>query len=330
MKPQRRATTGNEVDYLLVGPRVIARFVGLCLALVAFMQGQPALGADELTMLRALPIESSEVKRLDPSGVAVCAGDVLMVSDRSWQIFEIAEHQDHAVASTRHQLLVDVKGASRSSQWEGLACDYAGDELYLVGERGTEILRYARLTGEFEWLAPGLGSEAQQLGFHTKENAGAEGIAVNGDCLFIAMEREPRGLLALRKETGGWGMETALKILPLQPPCGEMCDLNLDLSDVLASGDHIYTLQRMEHLICRRRQDDFSADRCWSYALSEHAPQNEFDRQRQEFGLAEGIAVRGDEILLVLDNNGGARHQVGESDTRPLLLVLSLPADWSN
>lgn len=98
--------------------------------------------------------------------------------------------------------------------FEGLSCDAAGNR-YLVSEAQVAVLKLP-VEGSPAWLPmpANLIGQARVSGLFWQFNGLVEGLAVNpaGTRLWLAAERQNRGLLALQQQTSGWA-------------CGQSCVL---------------------------------------------------------------------------------------------------------
>ncbi len=87
-----------------------------------------------------------------------------------------------------------------------MSCDDAGNR-YIVSEAHAAVLKVPP-NGAPQWLAiaPQLVSEARDRGMLLHFNALFEGLAVSpqGDRLWLAAEREQRGLLLLERQPTQW------------------------------------------------------------------------------------------------------------------------------
>lgn len=293
-----------------------------------------ATQAEALRLLQAYPINNPENQTgLQPSGLAVCQGELWMVSDRhNQQVFQLQLNRDSHTATAIPRLHLDKipkpslqsydfgtqwwSQLSRRYDWEGISCDTQGN-LYLLSETLSQVLRIAQ-NGQPHWLGELAYLAGRDKGLFEQFNAKAEGLAVNAEKLFMAAERQPRGIIVQSR---------------LQPEQVKAHYLNgfpdlthpEDFSGLWQEGEQLYTLERNHFQVCRRQIETMATEQCWSYEQAEHHPDYAYHDQR--YGMAEGIARLGQYLYLLLDNNESPRLNASR-DTRAQLLVFKLPQDW--
>jgi hypothetical protein len=163
-------------------------------------------------------------------------------------------------------------------------------------------------------------------------NALFEGVAVDpaGERLWLAAERENRGLLVLHKQPSSWrctggcvllsegGQESAPAQLGGEPQAR-------DFSDLVFSQGKLFTLERLGHRICRRQSDSGEVERCWSFAAEALTEARRYD---SPFGVAEALVIDKDGAWVGLDNGRRAR---GDGEQRPLVWRFAAPkGGWGN
>lgn len=248
------------------------------------------------------------------SGLAWCGGALWTVSDRDddrlYRLQPSAEGSDQPwqaeaesfIAptppdsglpwgmSTRVWLSGLVRGGNLD--FEGIACDAAGNR-YLVSEAHAAVLQLP-VSGAPNWLRlpPGLLSQARASGMLMNFNALFEGIAVDpeGKRLWLAAERERRGLLVAHRDNSAWRCEGSCVLLAeggkIEPPpeLGSARKLPKDFSDLAFYRGKLFTLERLAHQICRRDLAQAKVERCWSFASAVLAPERRYELP---YGVAE-------------------------------------------
>ncbi|PCO07078.1 hypothetical protein AWR36_001215 [Microbulbifer flavimaris] len=284
---------------------------------------------------------------LDISGLSFCDGELLAVSDkrddRLYRIrlpnrpdvrtaaldirsqFQSPEAPDHESLVNRLAALVRP-GAQMD--FEGVTCD--ADHRFVVSERHDRIARIsASETGDVQlnWLPFRWREAARFQGYLQVFNAGSEGITRSGTAerpeFWIALERQPRGLLRLKGATEQAGQGADLEFRQLPPVAGlDFYGRAEDVTglDIFRGG--LYTLERNAFAVCRRSLQTLEASWCIDYRAVEEAPIFVYADTR--FGKAEGLAVSENGIYVVLDNNNVARA-ADPSDQRALLMHLAHP-----
>ncbi len=330
--------------------RLTGAVFGLLLCVVAVVPAAASevdrpdqVPSESLSLLQALPLEvmeGSAVSGLQPSGLAWCNGQLLMVSDRhNRQLFRLLIEDDRVRVEPWLELgdipqpdLSDYdfgsrwwSRISRRYDWEGLSCDNQG-RLYLLSETLAQVL-IREADGRLHWSGSASFTDGHRAGLFQHSNAFAEGLAVADGRLVIAAERQPRGLVVMEADsaatTPGWQVAGTyyLSGFPslIRP---------VDFSGLWLEGDSLYTLERNHFQLCRRTLKALSnrrPQRCWTYRHVEENPA--WAWQDRRFGKAEGLARDAEHLYLVLDNNGGGRHNNAD-DRRPLLFIFRLPETW--
>ena len=160
-------------------------------------------------------------------------------------------------------------------------------------------------------------------------NAIYEGLAVNpaGDRLWLAAERDKRGLLVVRREGEQWrcGKSCILLAEPEQePPAKGGKPVNKDYADLSLYDGKLYTLERSVYRICRRTLETGRLERCWSFRDEARLPSRRYD---QAYGLTEALVVDETGAWVGTDNNFGAR---ADGEKRPVVWRFAAPKDgWS-
>lgn len=278
------------------------------------------------------------------SGLASCNGVLWTVSDRDdtllysldtaatvWKAhalkLEIPPIPDSGLSATLRGM---AKAASLirggDLDFEGVTCDAAGNR-YLVSEGFATVLKVP-VDGAPSWLPlpQELVQEAQSAGMLQHFNAIFEGIAISpaGDQLWLAAEREKRGLLTARLGKDGWTcgascilqVESGNDILP--PQLGGK-SVAKDFADVSLHKGKLYTLERAAYRICRRTLESGQLEACWSFAKEALLPNRLYD---QKYGLTEALIVDDTGAWVGIDNNFGAR---ADGEKRPIVWRFAAP-----
>ena len=315
----------------------------LLLAGAAFAQPVP-----ELTMLSEHAVQGMHGGNL--SGLAQCGNELWTVSDRDdGQIYRLATGEGVWQAEA---VPVDVPPVPdsglpwglKSRTWassivrggnfdfEGISCDKAGNR-YIVSEAHAAVLQVPP-TGAAQWLkiSPMLVREARASGMLLHFNALFEGLAVDpeGNQLWLAAERERRGLLRLKRQQTVWDCDGACVLLseagtqmqPAQFPHAR--PVSRDFADLAWFDGKLFTLERNAYEICRRDAVTAQVERCWSYAADAlQAPR----RYPQAYGLAEALVIDASGAWIGIDNNNGAR---ADGEVRPIVWRFAAPqGGWS-
>ncbi|MFJ2365709.1 esterase-like activity of phytase family protein [Pseudomonas sp. NPDC087697] len=321
---------------------------GFALALLLLASAVAAEPAPELTLVSEHAVDGMRGGNL--SGLARCGKDLWTVSDRDddqiyrldtservWQAetvrIDVPPVPDSGLPwglKSRTWAVSFVRGGSLD--FEGITCDKAGNR-YIVSEAHAAVLQVP-LHGPASWLriSPIMVREARASGMLLHFNALFEGLAINpeGDRLWLAAERERRGLLLLKRQQSVWDCdgscvllsEAGLEMQPAQFPKAK--PVSRDFADLALFNGKLFTLERNAFQICRRDALSAKVERCWSFAaeaLQEHR------RYSQPYGLAEALVVDADGAWIGIDNNNGAR---ADGEARPIVWRFAAPqGGWS-
>ncbi len=305
----------------------------------------------------AAPLEALKLQSEHPvddmaggnlSGLAMCNGQLWTVSDRDDDVLysldvsqDIWKAQSHHIDAPAPQSYLPLKlrfmaGLSAlirggSLDFEGVSCDAAGNR-YLVSEAYGAVLKVP-VSGKSFWLdlPQALVDQAQAQGMLQRFNAIFEGIAVNpaGDRLWLAAEREKRGLLVVQRDKEQW-------------TCGQSC--------VLLSESGLGALPPEQG--SKRCRQIFPMCRCTTASCSRWnarciasvgviskpgrssvagrlpkeamVPSRRYD---QPYGLTEALVVDEKGAWIGIDNNFGVR---ADGEKRPIVWRFAAPeAGWS-
>jgi hypothetical protein len=322
--------------------------IGLCL-LLSWLAGAAQAAPAELSLLTEYIVEGMPAGNL--SGLAWCGGALWTLSDRDDdRLYKLSP--EHGVLQAQAELFIapavprsGLPWGLRARNWasglvrggdldlEGLSCDAAGNR-YLLSEAYAAVLQVP-MQGQASWLAlpPDLLGQARASGLLWQFNGLFEGLAVDpaGKRLWLAAERQNRGLLALQHQPGGW---TCSGTCVLLSESGELATpaqlgaevLPKDFADLAFFDEKLFTLERLAHQICRRNLQDGSVEHCWSYAATALTEARRYDLP---YGVAEALWLDADGAWVGLDNGGAASHAGqarGDGETRPIVWRFAAPA----
>ena len=320
-----------------------ALLLGLCLSAAPVM----ADTWPELVLQTEHPVEGMRGGNL--SGLALCEGEMWTVSDRDDdQIYRLdtryAEWQAEAVSiqvppppesglpwgvRMMHKAVSPLRGGDLD--FEGISCDAAGNR-YVVSETHAAVLQVPPI-GEPLWLKidPALVRQARGSGMLLHFNALFEGIAVNpqGTQLWLAAERERRGLMTLRKQQSVWNCEGGCVVMSEggleQPPAQLKAKAQQkDFADLALFDGKLFTLERMAYRICRRTPATGEVERCWSFA---NDALTEPRRYNSGYGTAEALSLDAKGVWVGVDNGN---HIRADGEKRPIVWRFAAPqGGWS-
>ena len=302
----------------------------------------------ELRLLSEHAVEGMHGGNL--SGLAQCGEALWTISDRDDnQIYRLDTRQDawQAEAVPIDVPIVPASGlpwglSSRSwaasfvrggdLDFEGITCDSAGNR-YIVSESHAAVLQVPP-SGPASWLkiSPMLVREARASGMLLHFNALFEGLAVNpeGDKLWLAAERDRRGLLLIKRNQVVWDCDGGCVLLSeagkeMQPAQFRKAKaVSRDFADLSLFEGKLFTLERNAYKICRRDAVTAKVERCWSYAAELLQGNRQYP---QGYGLEEALVVDAKGAWIGVDNNVGVRD---DGEVRPIVWRFAAPeGGWS-
>ena len=305
----------------------------------------------------AAPLEALKLQSEHPvdgmvggnlSGLASCNGRLwtvsdrddnllysLDVSDRTWKaephVIDMPKPESYLPLSLRSLANLSSIVRGGSMDFEGISCDAAGNR-YLVSEAYGTVLKVP-VEGAPVWLPlpAALVEQARANGMLQHFNAIFEGIAVNaaGDRIWLAAEREKRGLLVVQRDKDQWTCGQSCVLLAeagkdTLPPEQNRKKVSTDFSDISLYNGKLFTLERSVYRICRRELETGQIERCWSFSKEAMLPSRRYD---QPYGLTEALVVDETGAWIGIDNNSGAR---ADGEERPIVWRFAAPAaGWS-
>ena len=334
---------------MTAGVALTLLLTGLLLVTSAWASASPAPAVSELRLLSEQVVEGMPSGNL--SGLAWCGEALWTLSDRDDdRLYKLTGIQGTLQTQAEvfsappvplsglpwgQRVRNDLSGIWRGGEldFEGLSCDAAGNR-YLVSEAQVAVLQVPA-QGPANWLSlpATLLSQARASGLLLQYNALFEGLAVDptGSRLWLAAEREKRGLLALHKQPGGWACAGSCVLLSeghelVAPmPLGAEV-LPADFSDLAFFNGKLFTLERLAHQICRRNPPDGRVEHCWSYAGTALTEARRYDLP---YGLAEALSVDAEGAWIGVDNgdmSASGGHVRGDGESRPIVWRFAAPA----
>lgn len=273
---------------------------------------------------QVLALNLPDSQRFDASGLLLePSGELLSVNDRGPQLYRLRPVLDGRTVQpvvapdcfSAAQMAALETQKNGPYDCEGIARDEQG-RLYVCDESERWILRCDPRTGAVDRL-PIDWSPVKQFFSRADRNASFEGIAIGGGRLYVANERNDPVILVVDLK--------ALRVIDhfvVRPQAESFLGM-LHYSDLSWFEGSLWVLCRQHRCVL---------------AVNPHTRvvQAEFDytalEQQLEYqsaypvrpGLMEGLAVDGDSIWLVTDNNGLGRSKAPH-DTRPTLLKCRRP-----
>ena len=215
--------------------------------------------------------------------------------------------------------------------FEGISCDEAGNR-FVVSESHAAVLQIPQ-AGAPSWLKidPALVRQARASGMLLHFNALFEGIAVNpqGNQIWLAAERERRGLLTIRKKQSVWDCENGCVLmseggLEQPPPQLNAKAQAKDFADLALFEDKLFTLERMAYRICRRTPNTGEIERCWSFA---NDALTDARRYNTGYGNTEALSLDAKGAWVGVDNGS---HRRADGEKRPIVWRFAAPqGGWS-
>ena len=254
---------------------------------------------------------------LEPSGLALMDGRLLMVSDSETGVFELVKDE----RGYHPQSWISVKPAGTTAygnDYEGLALHE--NLFYIADERNRRIL-VADATGKTETLPHDITDYNRRHGivFSGDANAGFEGIAIDParGTVFILNEREPAVIYRLEKNDGGLKTAAHLRLASLKGR-----DIS-DASDLFLDREYLYVLARRANRIIKLNAKNWNVEGQFDYA----GTAARLYVSEKGYGFAEGLCMDGGRIYLIFDSNGTTLR--GSRDGRNgTLVIMSRPSGF--
>lgn len=299
-----------------------------------FLLSAAALGYAPLNLLKTYSVKQSEGK--ETSGLDFCMGNLYTVSDKHNKIFQIRFDEGQARLDPVLELenipkppMVKfpfgfsqvIHKVKKGWDWEGISCNQ-NETFFLISERNAAILK-VNSKQHLNWLTPSTYQTGQSAGFFKKQNAFLEGIThLADDTVLLAVERAPRGLMYVKIN------QNTIEVKPIQiapTPAPRQKERSVDLSGLDFHAGKVYSLERNAQLVCQRDVKSFKIQDCASYAFAEN--HKEFRFTHQTYGYAEGLAITGQKVFIILDINKMRRRTTGRRQT--LLFEFKFPQKWT-
>lgn len=319
------------------------RLVGALLlaAMTPALADMPPL--EELKLVSEHPVDGMDAGNL--SGLAWCGDALWAVSDREDdRLYRL--DSSAAVWQAEAERFVAPPAPSMPLPWglrmrtwmaglvrgghldfEGISCDAKGNR-YLVSEARAAVLQVPP-AADAQWLnlPEGMVRQARASGMLLNFNALFEGIAIDpaGERLWLAAEKERRGLVIVHNRNNAWRCEGGCVLLneggeENSPEALGGRPAPVDFSDLAFFEEKLYTLERQAHRICRRTPANGEVERCWSFAAE---ALTDARRYPVHYGMAEALSVDAQGAWIGVDNGSFARS---DGEKRPIVWRFAAPA----
>jgi len=269
---------------------------------------------------------------LSISGLSFCNERLVTVSDKySRDIYQIKLEGGRAKLETFLTLsglmvpkkdkptnfwhfILELTRPAVAMDFEGISC--VDNTIYILSERYNRIAE-VDIEGKGRWLENMWSSTAKAQGYMQGYNLSGVGLVKVKDNFWVAIERDPRGLVKL-------GPKGSIQIFTPPPVAG------LDFrgeSENLAGLDYhdgsLFTLEPNAYAVCRRTLPSLKAQWCLDYREIEESSELKYEAARTG-GKGDGLAVGESGIFIVFDNDNISRS-ADPQDRRALFLHLGFP-----
>lgn len=277
----------------------------------------------QLTLEQAWQLNAPGSERFDASGLLVLTnGDLLTISDRGASLFRIEFLPGVSSANlvlvtncfTELQLAGFAPQKHGRYDCEGLGRDDQG-RLYICEEDNRWILRFDPATQKVERLA--IDWKPVKKYFSARNsNASFEGVAVGGNRLYVANERDKGRIIVV-------DLKTLRVIDDFTVGTKRWLAADVHYSDLSWFDGALYALLREKQVVLKINPETHAT--LAEYDFSEIEDNREFAyHTRAGSGVMEGLAVTKEAIWLATDNNGLSRKRYPQ-DTRPTLFKCVRP-----
>ena len=276
-----------------------------------------------LRLLQTWSLQPPTSERFDASGLLLQTnGSLLTLNDKRAGLYRIILPPTGTVAS-----LIRLPGAfepealdaavgrkARNYDLEGLAEDDQG-RWYTCEESTRLVFRYDPRNQQtdvlrFDW-------SPVKRWFSRDGNASWEGLAVHGETLYLANEREVGRIVVASLGTGA--VTGSFSVAPPDRPARDV-----HYSDLCWYGDHLWVLCRESHCVVQVNPQSERVVAAFDYSHIESDPKYGY-LNPLPYGFVEGLALAPDALWLVVDNNGIGRIS-NPKDSRPSLWKCEIPA----
>ena len=258
--------------------------------------------------------------RFDPSGLARHQGELVTLSDKADlpDLYVLRPSEAGWMASEPLGIWAGRPGTGTDT--EGLAV--CGSVLWMVVERDNQLIRLSSNANERVLQLELQASESPSIPHPlTWGNAGLEGVACAPDGrLWVAKEREPRAIFRIDPSTGSATSVWDTRARTDKAIRRGSRDVWPAWADLQFLDGHLYALHRDERAIIRLSPDTGEETRRMSLKLDER----DWYADSEPWGMAEGMLIEDDHVMIILDNNDDSLH-TGPAAGRPIPLLLRYP-----
>jgi len=235
---------------------------------------------------------------IEPSGLTEWDGEFYTISDKHNVIYRLEFDQKK----------IDLNPIIKINHSDNTILDFEGithddDNFYLVSERLFKILKVSRDGKEQEWIPndESLKISGKNAGLFKLNNANLEGICLlDNQSFLLAAERQPRGFIE-------YNSDRKINAYQVNAPIFEYeQDRSPDFTG-LSCDDKIYVLDRNAYMVAELNNVDGQYIESKGYSYENTVKQPQYQYQNMQFGLAEGLVVKGNKIFIILDNNKNPR-----------------------
>jgi len=278
-----------------------------------------SLNASALKLEGIYPVNKSE--GLDLSGLVYCSGKLLTISDKhSETIYRLdKDANDYKVNIELEIDIPEVKEQkyqfpnnilyylynlfdSDNYDWEGITCNQS--TILLVSERHTKLLSVE--PGFIEWIDIDT-SSVENAGLLETYNAFIEGVTIDEEYYYLSVERQPRGIVRVDRNTTFIHANVFNDIDNAVRPA--------DIAGLTMWNGKLFMLSRNDEELCHVDKNTLTVISCESFKNAISTVKYDSDK----FGVVEGVAITNDYIYMIIDNNN--MNIKGTSDNRSRLLV---------
>ena len=276
-----------------------------------------------LTLEQAWQLDAPEGQRFDASALLMRTnGELWTLSDRGASLYRI-EFQP-GLTSAKLVLIPDWFTPAQMAalapekhgrfDCEGMAQDAQG-RVYVCEEADRWILRCDPATHKVERLEISW-KPVKKYFSHQNHNASFEGVAVGGDRLYIANERDQGRIIVV-------DLKTQKVVDDFTVATGRWFNKDVHYSDLSWFEGALFALLREKHVVLKLDPTSHAVLAEYDYSALESRPELAY-HTRSGTGVMEGLAVTKDHLWLVTDNNGLPRKRYPD-DARPTLLKCPRP-----
>jgi len=295
-------------------------YFSLLLFLNSCVFGQSEEEVSELKFIKILNTENQtsapEGERFDLSGIVEAQNSVWVIADKPWNnnIYK-STISDHNISfSDGISFFVDFK-----IDIEGI--DFCDSSFFVINEANNMVYEIKSNNDTAKLIL--IDWNLTNYPANSDPNAGLEGIAIDNEnkVIYLAKERDPSMLFKLN-----------LKDRNIEQVFGNLINNEESISDMKYENGFLYLLERESSTILRINTQTQEILRVSIKNTLNPNGLQLYTSENPEYGIAEALLLKENEIWIGLDNNGTQTNSEGinlgiKKTTNPAIIIFERP-EW--